>query len=252
MLGGTGGSLMVVSAAASLPENLPYAPVLLSLLIIGAGLTLVWLEIGRPWRFINAFFHPQTSWMTREAGVAILLFALAIAGLGLHQPILIAFAALAGLAFLYCQAMMLRAAKGIPAWRVAAIVPVIMSTGLSEGTALLVLIQSITTTEASWLIYLLPALAVVRMLAWQNYIIELTATRAPRATLSVLRGINWNIWIVGGALPVALVLSALAFPDVRSILYSIAALLVLLIGWHMKFTLVTRAAHVQGFALPVP
>jgi len=251
MLGGTGGSLMFMIAAISFPDNPPAALVLVPLVIVGVGLGLVWTEIGRPWRFLNVFFHPQTSWMTREAVVAVVFFAFALAGAALRQAALIALAGLGGLAFLYCQAMMLRAAKGIPAWRVAAIVPLIVATGLSEGAALLVLILLVTAAAPSWLIYLLLALVVVRTMAWQHYLAKLAAARAPKATLDAFSGINWNAWVVGGALPVALLLLPLGMPAAGALLISLAAALVVLTGWHLKFTIVTRA-HVQGFALPVP
>lgn len=252
MLGGTGSSLMFMTVATKFPESPPYGYVLVSLFIIGAGLGLVWLEIGRPWRFLHVFLNPRTSWLTRESWVAALLFVLALVGMSLAQPVLIALAGLAGLAFLYCQAMILRAAKGIPAWRVPAIVPVVGSTGLSEGTALLVLTQGFTTPAAGWLTYLLLALVVVRTMAWQHYLAKLGRTHVPKATADLLAGINWSAWIVGGAVPVALLLLPLAITDAGLISYSIASVLVLLTGWHMKFTIVTRGAHVQGFVLPVP
>src|SRR6516225_4307392 len=148
MFGGTGGSLMFMTAAASFPESPPDVLGLVSLLIVAAGLALVWLEIGRPLRFLNVYFNPGTSWMTREAAAALILFALALAGVGWHQPILIGLAGLAGLVFLYCQMMMLRASKGVPAWRLPAISPLVISTGLSEGVALLLLILSLTAAAA--------------------------------------------------------------------------------------------------------
>jgi len=252
ILGGTGSSLMFMTAVTRFPESMPYAYVLLSLVMIGAGLALVWLEIGRPWRFLNVFFNPQTSWMTREAWMAALLFVLALVSVAMDYPVLIALAGLAGLAFLYCQAMMLRAGKGIPAWRVPAIVPVVGSTGLSEGTALLVLIQGFTTTAVGWLTYVLLALVVVRTMAWQHYLAKLTVAHAPKATVDMLADINWSAWIVGGVLPVILLLLPLAIADAGSISDSVAAVLVVLTGWHIKFTIVTRGAHVQGFGLPFP
>lgn len=252
MFGGTGSSLIFMTAAASLPESPPYILVFASLVMIGLGLCLVWMEMGRPWRFLNVFFHPQTSWMTREAGVAALLFVSALAGVMLSQPELIVLAGLAGLVFLFCQVMMLRASKGIPAWRVSAIGLLVGSTGLAEGTALLILIQSIATPVPSWLAYLLLTLVVIRTLAWQHYVARVAAAGAPKAALNALAGINWNAWIVGGALPVALILSPLVIADSGLISSSIAAALVLLTGWHIKFTIVTRAAHVQGFVLPIP
>jgi phenylacetyl-CoA:acceptor oxidoreductase subunit 1 len=252
MFGGTGGSLMFITAATSFPENPPDMLALISLIIVGAGLALVWLEIGRPWRFLNVYFNLKTSWMTREAAVAVILFALALAGIQWHKPILIGLAGLAGLAFLYCQTMMLRASKGIPAWRLPAISPLVISTGLSEGAGLLLLIFSLTAAAAGWLSYLLLALIVLRACTWWNYKTKLAGANAAKATLDVLAGIHTNMQIFGGALPAILMLSALGLPGTALLLNSIAAALVLLSGWYLKFTLVTRVAHVQGFTLGQP
>jgi hypothetical protein len=61
-----------------------------------------------------------------------------------------------------------------------------------------------------------------------------------------------NTLIFGGALPVILMLSAFGLPGAALLLNSIAAALVLLSGWYLKFTIVTRAAHVQGYTLGQP
>jgi len=251
MFGGTGGSLMFMTAAASFPESPPDVLGLVSLLIVAAGLALVWLEIGRPLRFLNVYFNPGTSWMTREAAAALILFALALAGVGWHQPILIGLAGLAGLVFLYCQMMMLRASKGVPAWRLPAISPLVISTGLSEGVALLLLL-SLTAAAYDWLRYLLLALIVLRAYAWWNYQAELADASAAKATRDVLTGMHRDMLVFGVALPAILLLTAWGAPGAARLLNSIAAVLVLLSGWYVKFALVTRVAHLQGFALGQP
>ena len=251
MFGGTGGSLMFMTAAASFPESPPDVLGLVSLLIVAAGLALVWLEIGRPLRFLNVYFNPGTSWMTREAAAALILFALALAGVGWHQPILIGLAGLAGLVFLYCQMMMLRASKGVPAWRLPAISPLVISTGLSEGVALLLLL-SLTAAAPDWLRYLLLALIVLRAYAWWNYQAELGGASAAKATRDVLTGMHRDMLVFGVALPAILLLTAWGVPGAARLLNFIAAVLVLLSGWYLKFALVTRVAHLQGFALGQP
>lgn len=126
--GGSGTGLLVAAAAASL-SGFPYFPAcLLAIALIGCGLSMVWLEIGRPLRALNVFFHPQTCWMTREGMLALPLFA--VAGLAslmdqrwvalpARLPVapLALLAGLVGLGFLYCQTRMLGASKGVPAWR---------------------------------------------------------------------------------------------------------------------------------------
>jgi hypothetical protein len=117
MFGGTGSALMLMIAINSFPDTPPLPLGLTALVFIGLGLFLVWLEIGRPWRFIHTYFHPQTSWMTREASAAILLFPIAFVGIVFKIPVMITLSGLLGLLFLYCQARILLASKGIPAWR---------------------------------------------------------------------------------------------------------------------------------------
>ncbi len=136
MLGGAGAGLMVWAALAQ--TRSPY-PVLLSLMLVGGGLFSVWLEIGRRLRALHVFFNPFTSWMTRESFAALLLFAFGLASL--VKPAFLPAAAVAAAAFLYCQARILRAAKGIPAWRTPWVVPLIVVSGLAEGAALLLVLQ---------------------------------------------------------------------------------------------------------------
>jgi phenylacetyl-CoA:acceptor oxidoreductase subunit 2 len=52
----------------------------------------VWLEIGRPLRAMNVMRRPGSSWMSREAMVAPLVFALGLgvaAGLRAWAPLLL-------------------------------------------------------------------------------------------------------------------------------------------------------------------
>lgn len=121
--GGTGCGLLLW-AALGLIAGLPYFPAAgTGLVFVAAGLFMVWLEIGKPWRAFNLFFRPQTSWMTREGIVALPLFAAgAIAvlfdadvrlALNLPSPVIPAtLTALLGLTFLYCQLRLMRSAQG--------------------------------------------------------------------------------------------------------------------------------------------
>jgi phenylacetyl-CoA:acceptor oxidoreductase subunit 2 len=149
MLGGSGAGLMIW--AALLQSTSPW-PIAVALALVASGLFAVWLETGRRLRALNVLFNPFTSWMTRESFAALLLFAF---GLGsLLDPGLQAGAAIAAAAFLYCQARILRAAKGIPAWRSPRVVPLIVISGLAEGGALLLLVQGnpigIPVLAAGW------------------------------------------------------------------------------------------------------
>ena len=249
MFGGTGSALILMLAIASYPGT-PSLPIgIIALAFIGLGLFLVWLEIGRPWRFLHVYFHPQTSWMTREASAAFLLFPIAFVGIIFKIPALIPLAGLLGLLFLYCQARMLLASKGIPSWREPTILPLIISTGLVEGTGLLLLSLLILDSIQGWTLYLLLILLAVRTLSWTKYLQRLTAGKAPSQTLSVLSGIHVTTLWVGNVLPFILVCATLMIPDISVILVSIASIIAVLSGWHMKFVIITRAAQQQGYSL---
>ena len=131
MGGGAGAGLVVWSVLSGAHPAL----LVIGLALIGAGLLCVWAEIGRPLRALHVFFNPQTSWMTREGLVAMLLMPVGLASAVLW-PQLAPAAALLAVGFIYCQARILHMAKGIPAWREPRVVPLIVATGLVEGGGL--------------------------------------------------------------------------------------------------------------------
>jgi phenylacetyl-CoA:acceptor oxidoreductase subunit 2 len=221
MLGGAGSGLM--TATLFIPDS-PQFPVILSLVLVAGGLTAVWLETGRKLRALNVLFNPFTSWMTRESFAALLLFPLGIGSL--FVPSILPLAAVAALAFLYCQARILRAAKGIPAWRAPQIVPLIVFTGLAEGAGL-ALFFSVEVLPVAFF-----ALAVAaRFVAWRRY----RAAVPGKALEPAGRALVW----IGTVAAVALVFVP-----------PLAGLAALATGWWLKFALVTRASFNQGFSLP--
>lgn len=234
MLGGTGAGLMVASVLVQNP--LPY-PVPVAMLLIGAGLGTVWLEIGRKLRAAHVFFNPFTSWMTRESLAALLFFAFSSFYLLLGSTQILLVAALAALAFAYCQARILRAAKGIPAWRMPQVVPLIATTALAEGTGLLLCVDPGLPALG-----LFAAAVLARGIAWSGY---WRALRQP-ASRSALEAPGRALMQAGTIAPLALALGALLAPQAAPL----AGLAALLTGWWLKFVLVTRAALNQGFALP--
>ncbi len=247
VFGGTGGALLALAVA--LDGGRASALMLVALALVGAGLGCVWLEIGRPWRALNVFLHPQRSWMTREAFVASATFALAIAGLLLRSPALVVAAGLGGLAFLYCQARILQAARGVPAWRQREIVPLIVATGLAEGSGLAAAILALAGGLSAWLGWLLLVCIVVRALAWRQYRAALKADDAPTPALTLTARLEPLALAVGTLAPAALIVAAMVTGGTASALLTFAAgLFALLPGWAVKFALVTRAAHLQGYA----
>jgi phenylacetyl-CoA:acceptor oxidoreductase subunit 2 len=202
----------------------PYA-VLAGLAMIAAGLGAVWFEIGRKARALHVLFNPFTSWMTREAFVALLLFPLALGALLTGKAL--AAAALAALAFLWCQARILRAAKAIPAWRSPRVVALIVTTGLAEGAG----IALFFSTE-EWMLAAFALAVAARLLAWRRYRAAVRSDALEPAGKAL-------VWI-GTAAPVALLFFAAP----------LAGLAAAAAGLWLKFALVMRASFKQGFSLP--
>ena len=238
MAGGAGAGLVVASALA----GLPVLPTLVGLALIGLGLACVWMEIGRPLRALHVFFNPHTSWMTREGMVAALLMPVALASLLFWPEIRLAVALLA-LAFVWCQGRILRAARGIPAWREPRVVPFIVATGLVEGAGLMLVLAPAQAAARPWLFGALALLLLLRVVFWALYAKRL-GERARAALASAQRALLW----AGTLAPLAL-LAGVAAGVLPAIALALAGLAAAAAGAWVKFVLVTRAAFNQGFAL---
>ncbi len=245
ILGGTGAGLLFSIALAAHAAPGWKLPLALGLALIAAGLSAVWLEIGRKLRAAHVFFNPRTSWMTRESFAALLVFALGALALALGRAWAAQAAGLAALLFVYCQGRILRASKGIPAWRTAGITPLIVATGLAEGSGLYLLVAA-GGGEARAPLLLFALALVARAFAWRSY----RANLGSGAPLNALEpGAKWLLY-VGTLAPLALLLAGWLAPQLAPAAAMLAGAAALAAGWHFKFRLVTRAAFNQGFALP--
>ncbi len=248
IFGGAGTGLFAATALAGLFAPTLWLVMLAALVLIGAGLFSVWLEIGRPWRFLNVLRNPGSSWMTREAMAAIPLFGFGFLAVVLNSTALSLLAAGFGLFFLYCQARILFASKGIPAWRQKGIVALIGATGLTEGVGLFAAVA----TVAGWqgplfyaVVALLAVLIAARFYFWHAYRQALGKTGAPTGAFQALDSGLARLSAPAQLLIIALLIASLALPPVLAI----AGLLALATGWAFKITLITRAAFNQGYAI---
>ncbi|MCW8883328.1 MAG: dimethyl sulfoxide reductase anchor subunit [Sedimenticola sp.] len=244
-IGGGAGSGLIISATLMSPSGFDALPfVFLGLILVAAGLFCVWLEIGRPWRALNVLKHFSTSWMSREAWVAPLLFFLGILTL-LFEPLLVWLVALLAAAFLYSQSRILRADKGIPAWRHPRAGHLVVLTGLTEGCGLLVLLLPLFD-QLQWVVWgVFLLLLAGRAVAWRVYREGLAQAKVPQASQKRLAGIDREFLLVGHVLPALLLAMALIVPEAAML----AGLLGMLAGAWMKYNLITRAAFTQGFTL---
>ena len=222
---------------------------LIGLALVGLGLLCVWLEIGRPWRALNVFLNPRTSWMSREGFVGVLLFpAGLLAMLGMGGWIWVV--AVLALAFLYCQSRMLPAARGIPAWRPKLVVPLIFVTGLCEGLGLFLMLGLFHGRVSSAVMLLFVVLVLARLVIWARYRDMVDASLAPRARAALSQAGRWLL-IVGTVVPLALLgVSVFLTSGIAQWgLVTFAGACAVLAGAYVKYTLVTRASFNQGFSL---
>lgn len=250
--GGTGTGLIVTSAVAALagaPARLPLAAGLGFVLL---GLGLVWLEVGKPWRALNVFFHPQTSWMTREGMVGVLLVPACLLGIATDSPALAMLAAAVAVGFLYCQGRILRAARGIPAWRQDAIVPFMLASGLAEGSGLALLLVRPAAPAIAFTLFA----ALLREAAWQDYrgALARDPTAAPGlGTLAAPAGRAAHAALLAAIalLVLALAIALAAGSPIATVAGPLGGIITVLAAWWVKVLLITRAAFTRGAAVPV-
>jgi len=250
IFGGTGSGFLLLAAFAAVPERNWQAGMLIGLAFIGMGLLSVWLEIGRKLRAVHVFFNPFTSWMTRESFVALLLFASGLAAVALASPRFGALTAAIALVFVYCQGRILRASRGIPAWREPTITWLIFWTGISEGAGLFIVFAAITLGVLSAPAAGCLVLAVVaRGVAWSIYRKRVEADLVPKARVA-LDAAGKLLYQLGTLAPLALLAAGGAFESFQTAAAVLAGIAAHVAGWRLKYVLMIKASFNQGFSLP--
>jgi len=250
--GGAGAGLFAIAAAASL-VGYPLFPLsLVALALVGLGLLCVLAKIGRPWRFIYVLRQPRRSWMAREAWVACVFFPLGLVATWFDTRALALAGALIALGYLFSQAMIVQAAKGIPAWRTPRMVPLIISTGIAEGSGYFVVAAALWPAlrgAATAAAILALVAAVVRAGVWQAYLAALAREGAPTRSLAALDA--FRLWFFAGGLaaPFGLIAAGFLFAAAAPYLFALAGAASIAAGAVLKFILVTRAGFNQGFAM---
>ncbi|MCC7116765.1 MAG: dimethyl sulfoxide reductase anchor subunit [Burkholderiales bacterium] len=254
--GGAGGGLALAACAFGGAGPRTAAMYAIAMALVGIGLAAVWAEIGRPWRALNVFLNPRTSWMSREAiaagglglatlaAVAVLANDSSLAARWAALPVAL-FAAL----FVYCQGRILAAARGIPAWRSPATVALIVTTSLAEGAGLWWLAAAFHAQGTRTGLVLFGLLLMARMAAWLAWrrslagwprvveamapagrVLTLAGTLAPLALIAIAASISTEGWVLG--------------------LAATAGASATLAGVWFKAALILRGAYNQGFAVP--
>ncbi len=249
--GGMGSGLIVFTVLSGATGPARAALLLAGLALVGLGLFCVLLELGRPLRALRVFRNPRSSWMAREAWVSALLVPAglaAAAGIAGFDWL----ALLLALVFVYCQARLLQAAKGIPAWREPLLVPLIVVTGLAEGAGVFFLTAPLTDAATMSLLVAFGVLLIARVLVWLAYRRRLAGKAAAGAIVALDRA-GRVLQFVGTLLPLALVVAvaaAVVAGEALLLTTAVAGFAALMAGSYVKLMLVTRAGFNQGFALP--
>lgn len=249
--GGMGGGLIVFAVLSGAAGAALAVLLLAGLALVGFGLFCVALELGRPLRALNVFRNPRTSWMAREAWTSVLLVPATLAAASGVPGV--AWLALAlALAFVYCQARLLQAAKGIAAWREPMLRPLLVTTGLVEGGGLLLVAALGPIRVPAALAVLFGVLVLARWALWRLYRRRVGAKLAPRAAAALDRA--GRVLLVAGTVAPLALLALVAATGTSGVATALAAALGGLAaagaGVYLKLVLVTRAGFNQGFSLP--
>jgi phenylacetyl-CoA:acceptor oxidoreductase subunit 1 len=253
IMGGTGSGLLMVAAAMAAVGSLPVehfaTMVPVAAAIIAVGLFFVLIKIGRPLRALNVMLRPGTSWMSREVyAVAVLFPLMAMAWYRPSLALVLAVGAAAA-AFLYCQAQILYASKGIPAWRAPLIPAMLFVTGLSEGTGLYALLSALLWPERSLLPLALPMLTATAaaLWLWRSYVASARENGIPPLARDVLEGLSPYYSL---ALLVALAGASIGLWFALPAVEILSGATIVVAGAAWKFAVITRASYQQGFVLP--
>ncbi|MBI2961975.1 MAG: 4Fe-4S binding protein [Betaproteobacteria bacterium] len=222
--------------------------------IMAVGLFFVFLKLGRKLRFIRVLLRPQTSWMTRETWFVAAFYPAVAADFLWPHPALAFIAALAAAGFLLCQARMMYASKGIPAWRVPLVPWMFAATGVFEGIGLLAIALALAGGHQNAISALAPAgmiLAVANAALWRRYRATARASGIGPLSRRDLAAISPLLHLLGHAVPLVLFALSLVIAPAASILGGMAGLAAIAGGSWWKFMLITRACHQQGFAMPM-
>jgi phenylacetyl-CoA:acceptor oxidoreductase subunit 1 len=257
-LGGLGSGLALSAFATWLAAGLP-TPLLLGLFLaagalMAVGLAFVFFEIGRKLRFLHALKRPQSSWMTREVYVVAAFYPLLAADLLFPRPALHTAVALAAAAFLYCQARILHAGKGIPAWRAPLMPSMLIASGLAEGAGLAIAVVALANVGKAPLAALAVlglGLALLNAELWRRYRRGAATNGLGVLARRVLDGLTPWLHGLGHAVPIACFAASLTprTPDALA-LAAFGGLAAAAGGALWKFAVITRAAYRQDLAIP--
>jgi formate-dependent nitrite reductase membrane component NrfD len=253
-LGGLGAGLYL---AAFLAAGFGPTPALavaswLGPLLVAAGFVAVALEAGRPLRGVRLLARLGTSWMSRELVLGGAFMAFALAGLAAPWLPLRLLAAAAAIGLAAAQGLLLRQARGVPAWNVAIMPVVFLLSALLSGAGLLLLLEIAAgrTPGPVWLGVTLPLIAVA-MVVWLGYLWWSDDQVFVAATAALRHGrVSVDIVALGYVAPFVASALALAMPEHAAVLVGVAAALLMGGQARAKWALLRKAGDLRPITLP--
>ena len=202
------------------------APVLL-----GMGFLALTFEAGRPRRAFYLLRNLRASWMSVEFLTGMVFMLSAILSMVINHPVFPMVAASSALIFLVSQGMILCKARAMPAWNVSLMPILFLTSGLSMGSGLVLLLSALHLLSLSGTFLSVSLICVAMdMAAWLLYLYWsgdrsfLSATRVFRHPIVI----TFNTGI-GHAFPVLLLLfevtSGMKFQDSIVLLAGFAILI---------------------------
>lgn len=257
VLGGMSSGLVVMAYLAHLLAGLAETTMIVLFAAAAAGMAIglffVFLEIRRKRRFLYVLLRPQSSWMTRETYCVAVLYLAITADLVWPHAMLHLLVALSAAGFLWSQAMILHAGKGIPAWRAPLIPWMLAATGVFEGLGVLALAAAVADDAlAGGRLLAATGLALAAANAWLWHRYRVTAAGRGIGPLARRRldAITPALHVVGHALPGLLFAASLAgFGGALAL--AVAGASAVAGGALWKSTVIVPASHQQGFAVPM-
>ena len=258
-LGAIGGGLLIVGSLATLIRGHGYvnaAPFVTAVVAMGAGSSLLVIELGNPLRAWRVFTNPRSylmigaSLMTISMGLSLLLASFYLPNLPWShlkgiQNILALLAALTGLGVAFYPGLLLGEMVSRPFWRGPLLAPLFLLSGLSTGLATFCLLGHIwpATEESVYrsLSNMNALFLVAQVVGWITYVFIKQGLASPREVVAweatftgVRRVVFW-----GGFLGLGLVIpfAFYFFSDVNLTL--VAHVLVLIGAFVMRGFVVT-------------
>ncbi len=241
----------------------------LALVMTSGGLAASALHLGRPERMLLALTQWRSSWLSREAVLALLTYlaagswlvaghldAVVIDGRLVGGGALVAtsvLTALLALATVACTAMIYGSLKPVHQWRGAWVVPIYLVLGLASGAAWLngiVALAEGANTAAAWLALAALVLGAVLKLGYWRFV-DTTSAASTAASATGLGGLGKVRLLDPPHSEENYLQQEMAFRIARKHAAKLRRL-ALLLGFVLPFALIALAALAAGVAAAVP